>query len=403
MRFHRNLVEGVIQGLHAVFNEGAYADRALENLLKSNRRWGSRDRGFVAETVYEIVRWKRLYAESAGLAPPFPPEDLYHMFGAWALLRGHALPQWPELSNLSETKVRDRHKELMEIRKYRESVPDWLDSLGEESLGEELWTRELAALNRQAPLVLRAYRLRTTPEALKGVLNSDGFTAETLEGCPDALCLQERGNVFRTRAFRDGLFEVQDAASQKVAPYLEPAPGMRVIDACAGAGGKTLHLAALMQNKGQLLALDIYPAKLSELRKRAKRAGACNIETRLIDSSKVVKRLRATADRVLIDAPCTGLGVLRRNPDAKWKLQPDFLERVTRTQQELLEQYSQMVRSGGMLVYATCSILPQENQQQVETFLKSEAGKDFSLLRQDTLLASREGFDGFYMAQLLRS
>lgn len=403
MRFHRNLVEGVIQGLHAVFNEGAYADRALENLLKSNRRWGSRDRGFVAETVYEIVRWKRLYAESAGLAPPFPPEDLYHMFGAWALLGGHALPQWPELSNLSETKVRDRHKELMEIRKYRESVPDWLDSLGEESLGEELWTRELAALNRQAPLVLRANRLRTTPEALKGVLHSDGFTAETLEGYPDALCLQERGNVFRTRAFRDGLFEVQDAASQKVAPYLEPAPGMRVIDACAGAGGKTLHLAALMQNKGQLLALDIYPAKLSELRKRAKRAGACNIETRLIDSSKVVKRLRATADRVLIDAPCTGLGVLRRNPDAKWKLQPDFLERVTRTQQELLEQYSQMVRSGGMLVYATCSILPQENQQQVETFLKSEAGKDFSLLRQDTLLASREGFDGFYMAQLLRS
>jgi 16S rRNA (cytosine967-C5)-methyltransferase len=188
-----------------------------------------------------------------------------------------------------------------------------------------------------------------------------------------------------------------------VAPFLGAEPGMRVIDACAGAGGKTLHLSAMMENKGQLLALDIYPGKLKELRKRAKRAGAHNIETRLITSSKVIKRLSDTADRVLIDAPCTGLGVLRRNPDAKWKLQSDFVEKVRDTQLDLLTRYSQMLRRGGKLVYATCSILPSENQQQVDAFLKSKAGREFQLLKVSSLLPSREGFDGFYMALLERT
>lgn len=402
MRFHRNLVEGVIEVLDTIFNQGAYADRALEALLKKNRQWGSRDRGFVAETVYDIVRWKRIYAKISGARPSFPQEDLYRMFAVWAILKGHDLPDWPEFSKVREEGVRAGYEKLSAIRKYRESVPDWMDELGEESLGEELWTQELEALNRQAPVVLRVNTLKTSREVLGKELLGEGFPTMAVEGYPDALVLEERGNVFRTGAFRKGMFEVQDAASQMVARFLEVTPGMRVIDACAGAGGKTLHLSALMQNRGQLLAMDIYPAKLAELRKRAKRAGAHNIETRQIDTSKVIKRLRDSADRVLIDAPCTGLGVLRRNPDAKWKLQPEFLEEVTATQQELLQKYSKMVRPGGTLVYATCSILPMENELQVASFLQSEAGEGFSLAGEATLLASREGFDGFYMARLAR-
>ena len=134
-----------------------------------------------------------------------------------------------------------------------------------------------------------------------------------------------------------------------VAPYLDVEPGMRVIDACAGAGGKTLHLAAQMDNKGQLIALDIYANKLKELKRRARRAGAHNIETRTIDSTKVIKKLHNSADRLLIDAPCTGLGVLSRNPDAKWKLQPDFVAKIQETQQELLVDYSKMVKPGGKI------------------------------------------------------
>jgi len=195
---------------------------------------------------------------------------------------------------------------------------------------------------------------------------------------------------------------VQDASSQLVAAALDVKPGQRVVDCCAGAGGKTLHLAAQMENKGQLIAMDIYANKLNELRRRAKRAGAFNIEPRHIDSTKVIKKLHNSADRVLIDAPCTGLGVLRRNPDAKWKLEESFIEKITATQKQILQDYSKMVKAGGKLVYATCSILPQENSQQIAHFLKSEAGADFSLTKEQKVYASKSGFDGFYIALLER-
>ena len=145
---------------------------------------------------------------------------------------------------------------------------------------------------------------------------------------PDALILTERANVFLTDAFKEGFFEVQDASSQLVAYFLDVQPGMRVVDTCAGAGGKTLHLASLMENKGQLIAMDLYESKLKQLKIRAKRNGAFNIEPRVIESTKTIKKLHEKADRVLIDAPCSGLGVLKRNPDSKWKLQPEFIENI---------------------------------------------------------------------------
>lgn len=177
---------------------------------------------------------------------------------------------------------------------------------------------------------------------------------------------------------------------------------MRVIDACAGAGGKALHLAAMMKNKGQLIALDIYQYKLRELKRRAKRAGAHNIETRHIDNNKVIKKLHGSADRVLLDAPCSGLGVLRRNPDAKWKLNPEFIDRVVLEQQQIVTQYAHMVKPGGKLVYVTCSILPQENEEQIAAFMETEIGKEFTLEKEQHLWPAVNGFDGFYMARLLR-
>lgn len=174
---------------------------------------------------------------------------------------------------------------------------------------------------------------------------------------------------------------------------------MRIIDACAGGGGKTLHLAACMKNQGRIVALDTVDWKLSELKKRARRAGAHIIETRVIDSGKTIKRLAATADRVLLDVPCSGLGVLRRNPDTKWKLSPNSIDEVAATQQQILSQYSTMVKPGGYLVYATCSILPQENEQQVKNFL--DRNPSFELDAQKNVWPSA-GFDGFYMARIKR-
>jgi len=402
MRLHRNLCFALIDGLTIIFNEGKYADKVVQQLLKRDKRWGSRDRGFVAETTYDIVRWKRLYAEIAEVKEPFKRDDLWRMFAVWAVLKGIKLPDWKYFEDTPTRRIKGRFDEFSKIRKIRESIPDWLDELGEKALGEKIWTKEIAALNQQADVILRVNTLKTTKEKLQEELFDLDIETEFIKNHPSALKLAERGNVFTTDAFKNGLFEVQDASSQLVAEFLEVEPGMRVVDACAGAGGKTLHLAALMENKGQIIALDIYDNKLKEMKRRARRNGAHNIEPRHIESTKVIKKLYDKADRVLIDAPCSGLGVLRRNPDAKWKLDADFLARVKTTQQDILSQYSRMVKAGGKLVYATCSILPSENQEQVKSFLTSESGKDFTFIKEKSIYAHTSGFDGFYMALLER-
>ena len=398
MRLHRNLVFATVDALSNIFNDGEYADKVIEKTLKRDKRWGSRDRSFIAETTYDIVRWKRLYAEIAEVKAPYSRENLFRLFAVWATLRGIELPDWKQMEPTPTRRIKGKFDELSKIRKYRESVPDWLDELGVQELGEETWEKEIHALNQQAPVVLRTNTLKISKKELQKELSKEGIETAFLDGYPDALQLNERSNVFRTEAFKNGFFEVQDASSQLVAEFLQVEPGMRVVDTCAGAGGKSLHLAAQMENKGQLIATDIYANKLKELKRRAKRAGAHNIEPRVIESNKVVKKLYGSADRVLIDAPCSGLGVLSRNPNAKWKLQPEFIETIKMTQEQILSQYSKMVKSGGKLVYATCSILPSENQQQVKKFLETEDGESFKLVEDKKILSSETGFDGFYMA-----
>jgi 16S rRNA (cytosine967-C5)-methyltransferase len=402
MRLHRNLVYTTIDSLNAIFNEGDYADKAVARALKKDKRWGSSDRKFVAETIYEVVRWKRLYAEIAEVKEPYNREDIWRMFAVWAVLRGYPIPDWRQLDGTPERKIKGKFDELSKIRKMRESIPDWMDELGIKELGEATWTKEIAAQNKQAQVILRVNTLKTTKEKLRAILMDLNIETEFLKDQPDALVLKERANVFMTDAFKEGLFEVQDASSQLVAAFLGVAPGMRVVDTCAGAGGKTLHLASLMENKGQLIAMDLYESKLKQLKLRAKRNGAFNIEYRIIDTTKVIKKLHEKADRVLIDAPCSGLGVLKRNPDAKWKLQPEFIDNIRKVQSEVLENYSKIVKPGGKLVYATCSILPSENQEQVTKFLKTEIGQQFKLEKDCKILSSESGFDGFYMALLER-
>lgn len=402
MRLHRNLVFAVIDSLLSIFNDGEYADKEVAKALKRDPRWGAKDRKFVAETIYEIVRWKRLYTEIAETKDPFTRDDIWRTFAVWAVLRGITLPDWKYFENTPVRRIKGKFDELSKIRKYRESIPDWMDELGVKELGEELWTKELAAQNQQARVVLRVNSLKTTKQHLRAQLMDLDIDTEINDKYPDALILKERANVFMTPLFKEGFFEVQDASSQKVVPLLDVKPGMRVIDACAGAGGKTLHIAAKMENKGQIIALDLYESKQRQLKIRAKRDGVFNVEYRIIDSTKVIKKLHDSADRVLIDAPCSGLGVLKRNPDSKWKLQPEFIENIKKTQEEVLNNYSKMVKVGGKLVYATCSILPSENEKQINHFLKTDFGKNFKFVTDEKVMAHESGFDGFYMCLMER-
>ena len=389
----------MVNALDLIYNQGEYADKVVQKTLKSDKRWGSKDRKFVAETIYDMVRWKRLYNEIAGTKDHYSRDNLWKNFAVWAVLKGYQLPDWKQFAGTPVRRIKGKFDELKKVRKIRESIPDWLDELGEKELGER-WDDELHELNKQARVVLRTNSLKTDRKTLKQLLHEEQVETIPLPDLPDALMLVERKNVFLTRAFKKGLFEVQDASSQLVAPYLDVQPGQKVVDTCAGAGGKTLHLASLMENKGQIIAMDIYGHKLEELKKRAKRDGVHNISTRTIEGSKSIKKLKGKADRVLIDAPCSGLGVLKRNPDSKWKMNSDFLDRIRQTQAEILDQYASMVKPGGKLVYATCSILPSENEEQVEKFMKQHP--EFKLVKDKKVSPFESKFDGFYMALLER-
>jgi 16S rRNA (cytosine967-C5)-methyltransferase len=399
MKLHRTLVQAVIATLQQIFEGGQYADKAVEQVLKQNARWGSRDRRFIAETVYEMVRWWRYLAEVLSLKETPSVSDYYHLFAVHQLLNTQALPDWEEFDNIDPEKVLNNAEQVKMIRKYRESVPDWLDETGSKELGETVWTEELAALNKEAKVVLRVNELKTSRIQLQRLLAEQQVETMVMEDYPQALILLKRQHLHQLTEYRQGLFEIQDASSQLVAPFLQLEEGMNVIDACAGAGGKSLHMAACMKNKGTLLSMDVEERKLQELKKRSERAGISIVQTQTV-SAGLIKRLTRTADRLLLDVPCSGLGVLRRNPDAKWKLSPEFIQKIKRTQQEIIRDYSSMVKPGGIMVYATCSILPGENQEQVAQFLNSDASFE---LMEDRKIMPSDGFDGFYMARLKRS
>lgn len=405
MKLYKNLCKAVIGSLKEVFVDQRYADKVIEYTLKKNPKWGARDRKFIAETTYEMVRWWRLLCEASGLnlrqcldSTEISDKTLWLLFGAWCAINHIELPPWDELKDIEPEKILSGFDKAKSVRKIRESIPDWMDEMGSAELGEETWEREIHSLNEEAKVVLRANTLKTSPEELKRRLAEQDIETETTGFSPQALILKKRQNIFHLAEFKEGLFEVQDAASQTVAPFLKAGPGMRVIDACAGAGGKTLHLASLMKNKGKIIAMDTEPWKLEELMRRARRAGASNIEIKLIDSTKTIKRLNGSADRLLLDVPCSGSGVLKRNPDAKWKLSPAHIQRLREQQEEILHSYSSVLKKGGLLVYATCSIFPSENEKQVEKFLEHQKG-NFELAEEKKILPS-DGFDGFYMAAL---
>ena len=393
MKLYRTLVEAVVNTLNGIFNEGHQADRAVERVLKSNKKWGSRDRSFIAENTYEIVRWYRLLLEASQQSTP----NFWHLFGIWWLKKGFELPPWEEFLDLTQENIFSFFERTDLPLRTLASIPDWLDERGSKELGE-VWASEINALNQPAQLIIRVNRIKTSPEKLQKILIEKGIVTEKIEGFTDALLVKKRSNLLSLECYEKGLFEVQDAGSQVIAPFLEVLPEMTVIDACAGAGGKTLHLAALMYNKGKLIAMDVEQKKLQTLAQRANRNGVKILSARLLANPENVQSLHQSADCLLLDVPCSGLGVLKRNPDAKWKMTEEFVEEIILTQAMILKNYSEMVKIGGKMVYATCSIFKSENEWQVEKFLAGNI--NWILEAEQRMSPAKDGFDGFYMARM---
>lgn len=393
--YHVRIIFKIVR---AVLQEAVHADRAIQSAFNEHRHWSDTVRGFVAETTYDIIRnWRWLWHGVTGPVS-FDEPRLWRLFGVWLVKQKLTIPPYVELKNINAEAIKVRLKQSNLPLPIRESVPDWLHRRAEKELSDR-WPAVLHALNQPPVQVIRLNRLKTNLTKLRPLLHAKKIDTSRVDWAPDAILLKNYTVVFRLEIFKNGYFEVQDTASQMVAPFLQVEPGHRVIDGCAGTGGKSLHLAALMHNKGRLVALDTDEWKLKILRQRAARAGVDVLETRVVNTPKIIKRLKHSADRVLLDVPCSGLGVLRRNPDIKWRLQPTDLDRLIALQQDLLQKYSDLVRPGGKLVYSTCSILPSEGEQQIERFL--EDNPNFKLEDERRYDPDRDGFDGFYMARLV--
>jgi 16S rRNA (cytosine967-C5)-methyltransferase len=395
VQFH--ILNTISQALIEVFEKGKHADRMIDKYMRANKNWTPDDRSFFAQAIYDIVRHKRnleFIADST---------DLWPIIGAYLVTKKLKPVQRPEFSTTDAAKIQSRVQQKKSPA-VEHSFPDWLFELGQKEFTNE-WPAIIQSLNKNPEIYLRTNTLKTNIEKLikdLKVENIDAIKIKSSVILPDGLYLKDRKNVFATQAFKKGDFEMQDAGSQSIAALLQVQPGQNVVDACAGSGGKSLHLAALMQNKGKILAMDIHDWKLQDLKQRAARAGATILETKLIDSHKVIQRLENSFDRILIDSPCSGLGVLRRNPDTKWKLNLEQIETVCKLQKDILSKYSAMCKSGGIMVYATCSILKCENEDQINFFLSSAAGKKWSLISEHRIWPHIHGFDGFYAALLKR-
>ena len=422
--------------------EWGFASDIIARAFRAHRELSSGGRRRVAEAVYGLIRMDRrldaIVAELPGLGEGLPPvvrdelKLLIHeiregMPAAAAetemvrLGRGKGT-SFGDRINLEQAAAEDaglEGRKGLDREAVRLSYPLWLVERLVNDLGLEETLATLAAMNLRAPMAIRVNTVKVSREALIDRLAEENVVARPTALAPAGLVLETRVNAFGLTAFQDGLFEVMDEGSQLVAELVAPPPGGRVADACAGAGGKTLAIAASMNNKGRVLALDTDGRKLEELRRRARRAGLSNVAARAItDEARLPEEARVGGwDRVLVDAPCSGLGTLRRNPEARWRLTPASVAGFPTRQLALLVTYAPLCAVGGRLIYATCTILEDENEKVVERFLAerpdfvrvpvkeiwgralAEQVGDGLTLR---LLPHRHDTDGFFAAVLRR-
>ena len=409
----------VLEGLDSLWADGGRgpADGALNQFFRHRRFIGSKDRGEISRVVYSVLRngaaldWQ---LTQNGL--PVNPRG--RVLATSVLMDGAGLEDLKahcngrqycparlseaELSWIKERSGQPLHDDAMPSA-VRYHFPEWLEPTLQEVFGVELPVA-MAAMNEEAPVDLRVNTLKATREELLAALTAEGLRPEPTPHSELGVRLHKREALFVSGAFQKGWFEMQDEGSQLVAQLVGAKPGDKGVDFCAGAGGKTLALAAQMGNRGRILAWDTSGKRLGQMKPRIGRAGVSNVQARVLKGERenIVKRHRGSADWVLLDVPCTGTGTWRRSPDLRRRTTPKALAEAQELQRAILASASRLVKSGGRLIYATCSILPEENERQVEEFIK--ANPQFipvdPFLR---LYPHTDGTDGFFGAVLKKT
>ncbi len=417
MNLHRKLLERAAEALARVLEFEQPADSVLSAFFREHRQLGQNDRAFIAESVFGVLRHKRVLDHLTGEG------DARRLLVGWlARFSGSSVREVaPALASAEAEWASQLKGTSLEALPpaVRAELPDWVWQrlVAGRSPAEVL---ELGhALQNPAPLDLRVNTLKIDRTSALQALAQVGVEAKATPFSPLGLRVLGKPAINRDDLFLDGSIEVQDEGSQLIGYLVAPRRHELIVDFCAGAGGKSLMLGALMQNHGRIYAFDVSPARLARLKPRLKRSGLSNLHPQLLrnEHDVKVKRLAGKIDRVLVDAPCSGLGTLRRNPDLKWRQSPDTVGRMRQKQASILSAAAGLVKTGGRLVYATCSLLREENEDVVDSFLQSHA--DFAALDCGALLLQQgiavqtgerlrlwpqvHGTDGFFAAVFERS
>ncbi|MDB5228444.1 MAG: methyltransferase [Bacteroidota bacterium] len=399
IKLHKPLLQTVQKGLENIFAD-SYADKEVQKILRTNKQFGSKDRSFIAETIYDIVRWKRNYEIIIkGLQIP---DANWQAFIFVSLLRRQYDLLNPEIFEIDIDTLNDNDQLDLPLNDSRISFPEWLDQRCYNEL-DEAWNEIASSLNIPARIFIRANTLKTTAEKLLTLIKKEGIDAvipfssmnpeRAIKTCIEIL---SKNNLRNSGLYKSGLLEFQDLGSQAIGQFCEVKTGQTVLDLCAGAGGKTLQLSALLNNTGKIYATDKNQARLENLEKRTQQAGCGNIKVINYDEVKTLKDI----DVLLIDAPCSGLGTIKRHPDTKWKLKNEDIEQYIGIQSSLLQENKSIIRTSGKIIYATCSILPSEGEDQIKNFLRKNS--EYILKKELRIHPHLHGCDGFYMAEILR-
>jgi len=414
----RAQLEAIVDALTVILAARSPADAELRRFFREHRSLGQRDRAIVAETVYQALRRRRLLEH---VTPRATPREI--ALATLVKLQGVGVGQLDavltaeEKAWLAALKARDLEELPLEVRA---DLPDWVIERLRRTMDDEALLELARGLQRAAPLDLRVNTLKAPREGVLDRLAFDEIDAEPTRYSPLGVRLREKPALNDHPMFLDGAVEVQDEGSQLLGLLVEPRRGEMVVDFCAGAGGKTLQMGAAMNSTGRLYAFDVSDKRLEKLAPRLKRSGLSNVFPQRIASENdaKVKRLRGKIDRVLVDAPCTGLGTLRRNPDLKARQTAEGLAELNAKQRAILESAAALVKPGGRLVYGTCSLLSEENEDIVADFLAKHpdfhtvAARDV-LKRQGVSVPGTDDFlrlyphvhdtDGFFAAVLERT